>query len=138
MEQKHSLPDVDIARHDEPGYKPLLYSDGDWLAALMNGTPDSWRVPDEIEQHPGTDELFVLVSGRALMIVAGNDTEPGDIHQVEMERNVLYNVKAATWHTTPMSEDGRFLIIEKKGTESNGSNIVQLTDEQKAVITIPD
>lgn len=132
-----NLPDVDIARHDEPGYRPLLYSDGDWLAALMNGTAESWSVPDEIEQHPGTDELFVLVSGRGLMIVAGNGSEPGEIHQLEMERNVLYNVKAGTWHTTPMTEDARFIIIERKGTELNGSNIVKLTNEQKARISIP-
>lgn len=130
------VPGVEIARFDEPGYKPLIYSDGDWLAALMNGTQDSWRVPEQIEQHPQTDELFVLVQGRALLIVAGGGPEPVDFHQLEMERNVLYNVKAGIWHATPMTEDARFVIIERKGTECNGSNIVTLSDEQKALIRL--
>lgn len=130
------IPGVDIAGHKLPGYKPLLDSNGDWLAALMNGTKNSWSVPDIIEQHAGTDELFVLVSGKAYMIVAGNGNMPGRIIQHKMVRNVLYNVKAGIWHTTPMSEDATFVIVEKKGTNIGGSRVVKLSDEQKKSITI--
>ena len=43
------------------------------MAAIVNGTPDSWRAPEEIEVHPNTDELFVLVTGRACLLMGGGD-----------------------------------------------------------------
>jgi len=128
------LPGVEIADHTEPGYRPLIESDGDWMAAIMNGPVESWRVPEEVEQHPATDELFVLVAGRARLIVVGSAETPGEIHQLEMERNVLHNVKAGTWHATPMSQDARFVIVERKGTNVTGSRLVPLTEAQKAAI----
>jgi mannose-6-phosphate isomerase-like protein (cupin superfamily) len=131
-----AIPGVEVRGHDGPGYLPLIESGGDWMAALMNGTKDSWSVPDIMEQHPDTDELFVLVSGRAYMIVAGNGPMPGKIVQREMKRNVLYNVKAGTWHINPMTRDATFVIIEKTGTNINGSVVVDLSEEQKRTIEI--
>ena len=98
---------VETAAHDGPGYKPSLESDGEWMAALMNGTSTSWVVPTEIEHHPNTDELFVL-----------------------------YNVKAGTWHATPMKEGARFLIIERTGTNVDGSFLVPLTEAQRAAVKL--
>jgi hypothetical protein len=133
---KQSIRGVDIQGHTQPGYKPLIVSDGDWMAALMNGSPTSWAVPEIIEQHPDTDELFVLVSGRAYMIVAGNGKKPGKIRQYPMRRNVLYNVKARTWHINPMTPDATFIIVEKTGTNINGSRVVRLSPVQRRAIRI--
>ena len=130
------LAGVDLAAHDAPGYKPLLVSDGDWMAAIMNGTKTSWTVPTLIEHHPKTDELFVLVAGRAMMIVAGRGKEPGRIRCVEMKRNVLYNVKAGTWHATPMTPRARFIIIERTGTNKTGSFTRPLSAAQRSAIRL--
>lgn len=127
---------VDMAEYAAPGYKPLLYSDGDWMAALMNGTKTSWAVPQRIEKHPRTDELFLLTRGRALMITAGSGENPGPLEQTEMKPNVLYNVKARVWHATPMTENGTFVIIERKGTNIDGSVLVDLTEDQKQSIKL--
>ena len=133
---KQTIRGVAIRGHDRPGYKPLIVSDGDWMAALMNGSPTSWSVPEIIEQHPHTDELFMLVSGRAHMIVAGNGKNPGRIRQYEMRRKVLYNVKAKTWHVNPMTADATFIIVEKTGTNIDGSRVVRLTPAQRRSIRI--
>jgi ureidoglycolate hydrolase len=128
---------VEMAQHDEPGYKALLVSTGDWMAALMNGTDTSWQAPTEIEQHPFTDELFILLAGRALLITAGNGAQPGEIEQVEMLPRTLYNVKVGTWHATPMTRDAQFAIVERTGTNSDGSRLVALTAGQRQRIVIP-
>lgn len=133
---KQTIHGVEIQKHTKPGYKPLIVSDGDWMAAVMNGSSTSWAVPTIIEQHPHTDELFVLVSGRAYMIVAGNGRKPGRIRQYEMQHHVLYNVKAGTWHVNPMTPDAVFLIIEKTGTNIDGSCVVPLTAAQQLGIRI--
>ena len=127
---------LDVAGHWAPGYKPLLNSDGDWMAALMNGTKKSWSVPDIIERHPRTDELFVLTKGRAVMITAGSHKKPGTLRLMPMRHNVLYNVKRGTWHITPMTKDATLVIIERKGTNINGSVLVDLTAEQKQSIKL--
>ena len=127
---------VDTAAHDAPGYKPLLVSDGDWMAAIMNGTKSSWTVPTLIEHHPKTDELFVLVAGRAKLIVAGQGKRPGQVRCVEMKRNVLYNVKAGAWHATPMTPRARFIIIERTGTDKTGSFTVPLSAAQRSAIRL--
>ena len=127
---------VDIVDHKAPGYKPLIWSDGNWMAALMNGTRTSWSMPAQIEQHPRTDELFVLVAGRAVMVVAGNARKPGKIQQVAMRRHVFYNVKAGTWHITPMTKNAKMVIIERKGTNIDGSILVDFSARQRKAITI--
>lgn len=129
-------PGLDVAGYDAPGYKPLLESDGDWMAAIMNGTPTSWSVPDIIEKHPRTDELFVLLAGRAIMVMAGCGEKPGEIHQVEMKPNLLYNVKRGYWHITPMSTEAKVIIIERTGTNIDGSLLVPLSQSQRAAIRL--
>ena len=131
-----NLGGIDAAAHDAPGYKPLLVSDGDWMAAIMNGTRTSWRVPTLIEHHPKTDELFVLVAGRAMLVAAGRGKEPGRVRCVEMKRNVLYNVKAGTWHATPMTPRARFIIIERTGTDKTGTFTRPLFAAQRSAIRL--
>ena len=127
---------VEVAAWDRPGYKPLIRSAGDWMAALMNGTADSWRVPDRLEAHRQTDELFVLVAGKAMLILAGRGETPGAIQQVAMKPNVLYNVKAGTWHASPMSPEATFVIVEKTGTDVGGSVYAPLSEQQQAAIRL--
>lgn len=131
-----TIPGLEVAGHDGPGYKPLLQSDGDWMAAIMNGTPTSWSVPEKIEKHPRTDELFVLVAGRAIMVIAGCGEKPGEIHQLEMQSNVLYNVKRGYWHITPMSADAKVIIVERTGTNIDGSLLLPLSKSQRAAIRL--
>jgi ureidoglycolate hydrolase len=130
-------PGVDTAEHHEPGYKALLVSSRDWMAALMNGTDTSWQVPVEMEKHPYTDELFILLSGSALLVTAGSGPQPGRMCQLEMRPHVLYNVKVGTWHATPMTGDAQFAIVERTGTNGDGSVLAALTPEQQQAISLP-
>lgn len=133
MPNDPQIPGVDIAATNQPGYHPLIESDGDWIAAVLNGSLNSWAAPDLIEQHPPTDELFVLVAGRARLIIAGDGKHPGPLQQIEMQRNVLYNVKKSVWHATPMSSDAKLLIIERNPKGVTGfTNRQPLTAAQKA------
>ena len=130
---KQTVPGVVIAEFNGPSYKPVIQSDADWMAAVMNGEKDSWRMPERIEKHLNSDELFVLLAGKALMITGGYGEEPGKINVLRMKKNLLYNVKAGTWHATPMGKDGKFLIIERKDTRTRR---VPLTPTQKKTIKL--
>jgi len=132
------IPGVDIPDCDHAGYKPVLVSDGDWMIAVMNGTEDSWRVPAKLEKHPDTDELFVLVAGRAVMVSGGGGERPGSITCAEMTSNVPYLVRAGTWHATVPTPGARFIIVERTGTNIGGSVAAELTDEQMSQIALPE
>ena len=127
---------IDIAEYDGPGYKALLETDGDWIAALMNGTPDSWVPPALLEKHNLTDELFVLVSGQGCLVLGGNDEQPGEIEVLPMKQGALYNVKRGAWHATLMTADGKIVIIERnpKGIEKDFTTRVDLTEPQREAI----
>jgi hypothetical protein len=130
---KQHAPGVEIVEYNGPSYKPVIQSDADWMAAVMNGWKDSWSMPERIEKHLNSDELFVLLAGTALMITGGSGEEPGKINVLKMKKNLLYNVKKGTWHTTPMKKDGKFLIIERKDTRTRR---VPLTPVQKKAIKL--
>ena len=129
---------VDIAEYDGPGYKALLETDGDWIAALMNGTPDSWAAPALLEKHNLTDELFVLVSGQGCLVLGGDGEQLGELDVLPMKQGTLYNVKRGTWHANPMTPDGKMVIIERnpKGIEKGFTTRVDLTAEQREAIRL--
>ena len=130
---KQHAPGVEIVEYNGPSYKPVIQSDADWMAAVMNSWKGSWSIPERIEKHLNSDELFVLLAGKALMITGGFGDEPGKISVLNMKKNLLYNVKKGTWHTTPMGKGGKFLIIERKDTRTRR---VPLTDAQKKRIKL--
>ena len=130
---KQNAPGVEIVEYKGPSYKPVIQSDADWMAAIMNGWKDSWSIPERIEKHLNSDELFVLLAGKALMVTGGFGKEPGRISVLNMKKNLLYNVKKGIWHITLMRKDGKFLIIERKDVKTRR---VPLTDAQKKRIKL--
>lgn len=129
---------VAVAEHEAPGYKALLETDGDWIAALMNGGPDSWSVPARLEKHNLTDELFVLVAGKGCLVIGGNNEHPDTLSVLPMKRGVLYNVKRGTWHANPMTADGKMVIVERnpKGLEADFTTREELSETQRATISL--
>jgi len=110
---------LDVGRHHGEGYEPVIDSDGEWIVALMNWCR-SVTLADlgKIEKHVNTDEVFVLTAGRGVLIAAPRGDEPTDLRVVDMEPNVVYNVKREVWHGLILSEDGRTVIVERRGPET--------------------
>lgn len=91
-------------------FQPVVESAG-WLVALMNWSPrfdlSGWGV---LERHPGTDEVFVLLKGRALLLAHGD----AGLEWLEMTPGVVYNVTAGTWHNVLGTRDVQWLIVESR------------------------
>ena len=111
---------VQVGRHDGEGYRPVIDSDGEWIVALMNFC-ESVTLAElgKIEKHLNTDEVFVLTAGRGALVLGGRGGgEPGRLHVVAMEHNVVYNVKREVWHGLVLSEDARTMIVERRNPET--------------------
>ncbi|MHC4250658.1 MAG: hypothetical protein ACYS9X_16145 [Planctomycetota bacterium] len=128
---------LQVSSHDGPGYVPMV-DFGAWRVALMNLCDEC--APGGVarmERHNETDEVFVLLEGRAILFVgeAGEGSAAVDrIHPCAMERSKLYNVRRSAWHACALSADAKVLIVENRDTAEANSDYVTLGDAQRAQV----
>lgn len=93
--------------------------------------------PDRLssmERHTQTDEVFVLVSGRGMLILGGNNSQVTRPECVEMKIGDVYNVKKNTWHTIVLSETAKVILVENEGTGSSNSDYLILNPETQKLL----
>jgi mannose-6-phosphate isomerase-like protein (cupin superfamily) len=127
---------LEILDWTEVGYKPLVFGSG-WQVALMNWEPlyDLENV-GQIERHNHTDEVFVLLSGRAVMFVVSR----AGVQVEDMRPGVIYNVRKGVWHNNLSTRDASWVIVENRDTHLNDNEFRQLTTEELAALKaqLPD
>ncbi len=113
------------------GYHPFLIRDG-WQVAQLNYMPEQ-KIGNivKLDIHHLTDEVFILLNGKAVLIGAeinGNDVN----FEVElMKPNITYNIPVGTWHNIAMSTDCEIIIIEKSDTHVADFEFFPLSEEKK-------
>lgn len=123
-----------IREYQGEGYRPLI-DFGSWRVAILRWEPGS-RAEEiqSMERHTQTDEVFVLLEGRATLVIGGNQGIVDEIQAKVMASGKLYNVKQNTWHTALLSRDASILIVENCDTGVSNSEFCQLTGGQRQVI----
>lgn len=118
---------LDILPWEGASYNPIFESKT-WMVALMNFDP-IWKLENchEIERHTLTDEVFVLLKGKAAFYMLGDD----GLTVVEIAPHVVYNVHVGGWHNLIATEDAKFLIVENIGTNHFDTERRKLTSEEK-------
>ena len=111
---------LDILEHCGIEYRRLV-NNAKWTLASLNWAPrfDESNVC-ELEKHNLTDETFVLLNGKATLLVG----EKAD--RVEMEPLKYYNVRAGIWHHIIVSEDARVLVAENANTSKDNTEYLSL------------
>ena len=111
------------------GFEPLVFTEG-WQAALLNWEPlFDRRNLDEIERHNHTDEVFVLLRGKAVLFTR---PDGGALETVEMEQGKIYNVPAGLWHNLVATRDLSVLIVENRDTHLRDTEIRDITKDELA------
>ena len=111
---------LDILEHCGTEYRRLV-NNAKWTLASLNWAPrfDESNVC-ELERHNLTDETFVLLHGKAVLLVGEN------ADRVEMEPLKYYNVRAGIWHHIVVSEDARVLVAENANTSKDNTEYLSL------------
>ena len=115
----------------ENGYHPFLIRDG-WQVAQLNYMPEQ-EIGNiqKLDIHHLTDEVFILLKGKAVLISAeikGNEVK----FEVElMKPNITYNIPVDTWHNIAMSTDCEIILVEKSDTHFGDFEFFQLSEEKK-------
>lgn len=107
---------IETYYENENGYHPFFIRDH-WQVAQLNYLPYlSFTTIDRIERHQHTDEIFVLMKGRAVLIAATVENNQACFECILMQPGVTYNIPANTWHTIAMDEAAEIIIVEKSNT----------------------
>ena len=111
---------LDIFEHSGQEYLRLV-DNAKWTLACLNWAP---RFDEAnlcaLERHNLTDETFVLLQGKATLLV-GEKAE-----RVEMEPLKYYNIRAGIWHHILVSKDARVLIAENANTSKDNTEYFSL------------
>jgi ureidoglycolate hydrolase len=94
-------------------------------------------LPEKItymERHMQTDEVFVLLAGRAVLILGRRGTVVEGLQVQLLESGKLYNVRQSTWHTVLLNREATILIVENRNTGVDNTEYCNLTAEQKQEI----
>ena len=119
---------IEIYEYHGAGYKPLVYSH-DWMVALLNYEDlMGLEKAHEIERHVKTDEVFILLKGRAAFyLVAGDQL----LQVIELKPGQVYNVIKGTWHNLLATKEAVFAIVENRDTDVFDTEIRPLTGEER-------
>ena len=109
---------LEVYVHNGKDYEPTMHFDA-WRVAFLNYA-NRFDVIDKLERHILTDEVFVLLEGDAILIVGE------DCKTYRLEKNKIYNVKAAVWHAIKVTENARVLIFENHNTSKDNSEYLPL------------
>ena len=111
---------LDIYEYSGEGYRRLV-NNGKWTLASLNWAPrfDEANMV-ELERHNCTDEVFVLLCGKATLLM-GEKAE-----RLEMEPLKYYNVRAGIWHNIFVSKDARVLVAESSDTSKDNTDYLSL------------
>ena len=125
---------LEIITFEDEGYKPLIDFNC-WRVAFLRFIDE--LLPENIvraEKHLKTDEVFVLLAGKAVLIIGSGENKITEMTPHVMEPSKLYNVKQSTWHNVVLSPDATILLVENRDTNSENSAYCDLTDEQREFI----
>ena len=125
---------LEISEYSGDGYKSLI-DFGEWRVAILRYLDDIQpdRI-DSMERHIETDEVFVLLHGRGVLILGGNGLQVDGIHPQVMESGKLYNIKRHAWHTVLLSRDASVLLVENRDTGRHNSEYLNLSVGQREEI----
>jgi mannose-6-phosphate isomerase-like protein (cupin superfamily) len=125
---------LETRNYDGEGYKPLI-DYGEWRVAILRFLdglqPD--RI-DSMERHTETDEVFVLLHGRGVLMIGGNGRQVDRIRPQVMESGEIYDVKRNAWHTILLSRDASVLLVENNDTGDLNTEHTSLSAEHRSSI----
>ena len=103
----------------ENGYHPFLIRGG-WQVAQLNFLEEQHiKNINKIDMHQQTDEVFVLLKGKAVLILAELEDDKPIFEVLLMEPTVTYNIPKNRWHNIAMEEGSEVLIVENSNTHLN-------------------
>jgi len=119
---------LEIFSYEGNGYNATMNFET-WRVAFLNFA-ERFDVIDKLERHLLTDEVFVLLEGKAALFI-GEEATP-----VHMEPGKIYNVKQGVWHNVKVTQDAKLLIVENHNTGKDNSEYMPIDTAIAAAVQL--
>ena len=101
---------LEVFEYNGDGYNPTMNFES-WRVSIANfGEHFDEERYRYLERHLLTDEVFVLLSGEARLVIGC------DFSETVMQQGKIYNVKKGAYHALLMEKDAKVLIVENHNT----------------------
>ena len=110
-----------IEKPTVPGFDTVVLNDRFKCAFITHSPYYSFGKVDHMKRHNNTDEVFVLLSGRAVMLILEN----GEYQRYPLEQGRAYNVKKSTWHYLAVSDDAMVFVAEGADTDDTNTDVLR-------------
>ena len=109
------MDELEILEYNGESYNRTM-NFGSWRVAIANfGAPFDRERYNYLERHLLTDEVFILLSGNATLVMGK------DFKEIPLMPNKLYNVKKGVFHALLMEKDAKVVIVENDNTSKENS-----------------
>lgn len=103
------------------GFEPIFYTPNFKCAFITRSPQYAFGEIKEMKRHNDSDEVFVLLSGSAVLLTREEGST--EYTKTVLEYQTAYNVQQGTWHYLAVSEDALVFVAEsgtmkKENTES--------------------
>jgi ureidoglycolate hydrolase len=116
--------------HSGAGYNPFVIRDG-WQVAQLNYAPElSFQAMHRLERHVATDEVFILLKGRSVLITASQDAGGPRVETCAMQPGVTHNIPAGIWHAIAMQPEDVVFIVENPYTHRDDVEYRDLSPQE--------
>jgi len=112
-----------------------VFENEKWMVGIKN-----WKSANDItninclERHNKTDELFVLLAGKCVLLFANEVEGELVIETVDMEPMKVYNIPSTLWHNTVTMKETKLILVEDSATDMENSDVVMLSEPQIAKV----
>lgn len=116
-----------ISSNTDSGFCPVVRN-SQFLCAFI--TPSPMYAPGkiaEMKRHNDTDEVFVLLSGKAVLLTRDNINEECQV--THLLPGTTYTVKAGTWHYLALSPDGKIFVTESGSINPSNTDKADVSKE---------
>ena len=87
-----------------------------------------------LEVHHATDEQFILVQRKAVLLTASRENDAFKIDVIPMEPNKVYNVLQGTWFNTITQKDTKLIYVQDAGTTTENSEYCDMTEVELSMV----
>jgi mannose-6-phosphate isomerase-like protein (cupin superfamily) len=106
------------------------YENSEWTIAIKNHTKASGEeYVKHLEKHLETDEFFILLQGKCIMISAAEENDGLKFEFIDMQIGTLYMIPQDLWHNTITYEDTKLVVVENANTSWDNSEKQHLKKE---------
>lgn len=107
---------------EKTGFQAVYSSERFKCAFIKRNENFSFGKVSKLKKHTETDEIFVLLKGKAVMLTL----EGEKFTETPLITSSAFNVSKNTWHYLALSEDTEVFVVENADTTAENSEVLLL------------